>query len=113
MNYCRTLKFEEKPDYRFLRKLFRDLAERIGLPIDYRYDWTLLPARKQIATNTLSLFVEKEGEEIAVVEKEGGDRVREEDVRVELLNSRCSGSENVPEESMYESEGLCEPRRSL
>lgn len=30
MNYSRTLKFEEKPDYNFLRRMFRDLFDRIG-----------------------------------------------------------------------------------
>jgi hypothetical protein len=92
MNYCRTLKFEEKPDYHFLRKLFRDLAERIGLAIDYKYDWCTLPARKQLDINSLTLVIEKEGEEIVPLEREPRDRVMEEDVRIELLSSRCSGS---------------------
>jgi len=25
LNYCRSLKFEDKPDYSFLRRLFREL----------------------------------------------------------------------------------------
>jgi len=40
MNYCKTLKFEEKPDYNFLRRMFRDLFERIGLELDFQYEWT-------------------------------------------------------------------------
>ncbi len=30
MNYCITLKFDEKPDYNYLRRMFRDLFERVG-----------------------------------------------------------------------------------
>jgi hypothetical protein len=30
MNYCRRLKFEEKPDIGYLRKLFKDLFYRMG-----------------------------------------------------------------------------------
>jgi hypothetical protein len=40
MNYCKTLKFEDKPDYSYLRRMFRDLFERIGFELDFQYDWT-------------------------------------------------------------------------
>lgn len=40
LNYCRSLKFEDKPDYFFLRRMFRDLLERIQGKFDYSYDWT-------------------------------------------------------------------------
>ncbi|CAG9330366.1 unnamed protein product [Blepharisma stoltei] len=42
INYCRELKFEEKPDYGYLRRLFKDLFVREGYDYDYVYDWTLL-----------------------------------------------------------------------
>ena len=41
-SYCRSLRFEEKPDYAYCRKLFRDLFVREGFIYDYIYDWTLL-----------------------------------------------------------------------
>jgi hypothetical protein len=40
-NYCRKLKFEEKPDYPYLRKLFKDLFFRMGYDFDYNYDWII------------------------------------------------------------------------
>ena len=40
MNYCRDLKFEEKPDYSFLRKIFKDLFSSLGYEYDFVYDWT-------------------------------------------------------------------------
>jgi len=39
LNYCRTLRFDEKPDYSGLRKLFRDLFVREGHQYDYMFDW--------------------------------------------------------------------------
>lgn len=42
LSYCRSLKFNDKPDYSFLRRILKDLLEREGHKIDYRYDWTIL-----------------------------------------------------------------------
>ena len=42
MNYVRTLRFDDKPDYSYLRKLFRDLFLREGFQYDYVFDWTLI-----------------------------------------------------------------------
>ncbi|RWS01323.1 casein kinase I isoform delta-A-like protein [Dinothrombium tinctorium] len=42
LNYCRTLRFEEKPDYSYLRQLLRNLFHRQGFTYDYVFDWNLL-----------------------------------------------------------------------
>lgn len=39
MEYCRGLKFEDRPDAQFLRKLFKDLFYRLGYEHDYIFDW--------------------------------------------------------------------------
>jgi len=39
LQYCRSLKFEEKPDYKYLRKTFRELFYRLGYEYDYVWDW--------------------------------------------------------------------------
>jgi casein kinase 1 len=41
LTYCRSLRFEEKPDYPYLRRLFRDLFYREGYHPDFVYDWTI------------------------------------------------------------------------
>ncbi|KAI9492790.1 kinase-like domain-containing protein [Zychaea mexicana] len=41
LNYVRSLRFDDKPDYSYLRKLFRDLFVREGYQYDYVFDWTL------------------------------------------------------------------------
>ena len=40
LNYCRSLAFEEKPDYGYLRRTLRDLFIREGCSYDYLFDWT-------------------------------------------------------------------------
>lgn len=39
LRYVRRLEFFEKPDYDYLRKLFKDLLDRKGYMFDYDYDW--------------------------------------------------------------------------
>ncbi|XP_009801112.1 casein kinase 1-like protein 11 [Nicotiana tabacum] len=41
-HYCRSLRFEDKPDYSYLKRLFRDLFIREGYQFDYVFDWTIL-----------------------------------------------------------------------
>lgn len=41
LNYTRALRFDDKPDYSYLRKLFRDLFVREGYQYDYIFDWSV------------------------------------------------------------------------
>ena len=41
LNYTRALRFDDKPDYPYLRKLFRDLFVREGYQYDYVFDWNV------------------------------------------------------------------------
>ena len=40
LNYCRALRFEDRPDYPYLRRLFKDLFMREGFDNDGMFDWT-------------------------------------------------------------------------
>ena len=40
--YCRNLKFEEKPDYSYLRRLFKERFIAENFESDHVYDWTLM-----------------------------------------------------------------------
>ncbi|KAJ8141219.1 hypothetical protein OY671_005610 [Metschnikowia pulcherrima] len=41
MNYVKNLRFDDKPNYAYLRNLFRDLFKRESYRYDYVFDWTL------------------------------------------------------------------------
>lgn len=49
LNYCRGLRFEEAPDYMYLRQLFRILFRTLNHQYDYTFDWTML---KQKSANS-------------------------------------------------------------
>jgi hypothetical protein len=41
INYSKTLQFEEKPDYSYLKRLFKELLQREGMTNDSLFDWVL------------------------------------------------------------------------
>eukprot|EP01053_Blabericola_migrator_P006348 Blabericola_migrator_1__6347@NODE_31_length_18777_cov_137_037787_g27_i0_p7_GENE_NODE_31_length_18777_cov_137_037787_g27_i0NODE_31_length_18777_cov_137_037787_g27_i0_p7_ORF_typecomplete_len336_score47_40Pkinase/PF00069_25/4_1e37Pkinase_Tyr/PF07714_17/8_9e21Pkinase_fungal/PF17667_1/3_2e13Kdo/PF06293_14/8_2e08Kinaselike/PF14531_6/2_9e06RIO1/PF01163_22/3_5e06WaaY/PF06176_11/4_6e06APH/PF01636_23/0_006PIP49_C/PF12260_8/0_068PIP49_C/PF12260_8/4_2e03FTA2/PF13095_6/0_062YrbLPhoP_reg/PF10707_9/0_091_NODE_ len=45
LNYCRSLRFEDRPDYAYLRRLFKDLFFREGYQYDFVFDWSLQVAQ--------------------------------------------------------------------
>jgi casein kinase I family protein HRR25 len=48
LNYVRGLRFDDKPDYGYLRRLFRDLFVREGFQYDYVFDWTILKYQESV-----------------------------------------------------------------
>ena len=51
LNYCRGLRFEEAPDYMYLRQLFRILCRTLNHSYDYIFDWTLLKQKVAAASS--------------------------------------------------------------
>nr|XP_051223925.1 casein kinase 1-like protein 3 isoform X3 [Lolium perenne] len=41
-HYCHSLTFDQRPDYGFVKRLFRDLFTSQGYEFDYVFDWTVL-----------------------------------------------------------------------
>jgi len=46
LTYCRNLRFEDRPDYSYLRNLLKDLFVKSGYEMDYQYDWTVMGKEK-------------------------------------------------------------------
>jgi hypothetical protein len=42
-SYCRSLRFEDKPDYSYLRSIFKNLFKSQQYEYDYNYDWMGIP----------------------------------------------------------------------
>ncbi|KAM0932515.1 putative protein kinase CK1-CK1 family [Dioscorea sansibarensis] len=50
-HYCRSLRFDDKPDYAYLKRIFRDLFIREGFQFDYVFDWTILKYQQSQITS--------------------------------------------------------------
>ena len=62
LNYCKALRFEDRPDYALLRRNFKDLFGRLGMVLDYMYDWCLLRKNEQETKNNESNGPERQEE---------------------------------------------------
>ncbi|KAG7216239.1 hypothetical protein INR49_029090 [Caranx melampygus] len=69
LNFCRSLRFDDKPDYSYLRQLFRNLFHRQGFSYDYVFDWNMLKfvpvgqLRMEIGTGEQEMRGMRESEE--------------------------------------------------
>jgi hypothetical protein len=68
--YCRSLGYDEKPDYTYLRKLFKGLLSKLDLEVDENFDWVIqkkqiFPGSEKPMKKTTSLLkkFEEEGQE--------------------------------------------------
>ncbi|KAI6679518.1 hypothetical protein NL676_033399 [Syzygium grande] len=55
-HYCHSLTFDQRPDYGFLKRLFRELFTREGYQFDYVYDWTILKYQQAQKSKTQPQF---------------------------------------------------------
>lgn len=47
LKYSKSLKFEEKPDYTWIQRLFKDLFKKLNYGWDYIFDWALLSLTRE------------------------------------------------------------------
>lgn len=45
MKYCLRLQYDEKPDYSYLKRLFKEKFISEGYEYDYIFDWILIPMK--------------------------------------------------------------------
>ena len=45
MQYCRDMRYEETPDYNYLKRLFKEKLIKEGYQYDHIFDWILLPLK--------------------------------------------------------------------
>ncbi|GAA6041965.1 hypothetical protein JCM8097_009122 [Rhodosporidiobolus ruineniae] len=65
LNYCRSLRFDDKPDYSYLRKLFRDLFVREGFQYDYVFDWSVQQRVDEVQKQNESLAKQQQQQQAA------------------------------------------------
>ena len=46
LKYCKRLRYSEKPDYYYLKQIFRRLFKKHKFKYDYKYDWDIKDNKK-------------------------------------------------------------------
>ena len=54
LNYCKSLKFEDQPDYTYIKRLFKDLQVRLNYESDNLFDWVLVNNSNKSKSNRAS-----------------------------------------------------------
>mmetsp|Transcript_3719 Transcript_3719/g.6226 ORF Transcript_3719/g.6226 Transcript_3719/m.6226 type:complete len:425 (+) Transcript_3719:195-1469(+) len=101
--YCRSLRFEDRPDYAYLKRLFKELFYRKGFQYDNMFDWTVLnlqqersrmPPERQIGPPAGGEVPQRAAADpqaspaAAAAPNNNNDRSRDDDVRRETDRSR-------------------------
>ncbi|KAI9011906.1 kinase-like domain-containing protein [Phycomyces nitens] len=72
LNYTRSLRFDDKPDYSYIRKLFRDLFLKEGFEYDFVFDWTVTKPVSVFLRNSALVDQQKGGIDPLLTKQEPG-----------------------------------------
>lgn len=50
LKYCRSLKFEERPDYTWLKRLFKNLFQKLEYDWNLSFDWAELSVHNELSS---------------------------------------------------------------
>jgi serine/threonine protein kinase len=71
--HCSTLGFEDRPDYRYLKRIFRDLFERQCFEDDGIFDWDIIKKNQQVPPEVLSSGVDAAADAARAGDSAGND----------------------------------------
>jgi len=94
LTYARNLRFEDKPDYAYLKNLLKDLFIKSGFELDWQYDWTIIAQEKK---------KNEEGQTQETPGQTGGEKKEEEKMASEKdasKNSKPKGDDQLASKQM-------------
>ena len=59
LSQCRNLRFDERPQYSEMRKMFKDLFQKNDYKFDYQYDWVIRDEKKNSLKKPEDLSIDK------------------------------------------------------
>jgi len=92
--HCRSLRFEDKPDYTYLKNLFKDLFFKEGYTMDSQFDWTILNNQDKGSRSGLKKPPrdrERKGDKSGDKSKYARDQIRMKEPAVQLTSGMAQG----------------------
>jgi len=90
LTYCRNLRFEDKPDYVYLRNLLKDLFIKSGYELDYQFDWNIIAQEKKKNEEAKSL-----GKPTNASNPSKPEKGKEEEKMILEKDSKASGTRPI------------------
>ncbi|KAM0645337.1 hypothetical protein ACHAQF_000811 [Verticillium nonalfalfae] len=97
LNYTRSLRFDDKPDYSYLRKIFRDLFVREGFQYDYVFDWTVYKYQKNAQA----------------IAQAAGNQEEDDKARATRATAGTAGQPNLPQGAGVKPNAISSSRRKM
>eukprot|EP00826_Nyctotherus_ovalis_P064785 TRINITY_DN9510_c0_g4_i1.p2 TRINITY_DN9510_c0_g4~~TRINITY_DN9510_c0_g4_i1.p2 ORF type:complete len:348 (-),score=108.02 TRINITY_DN9510_c0_g4_i1:176-1219(-) len=101
LHYCKGLKFEDRPDYGFLKTLFAERMEREGFEFDLRFDWVTLDPKKSDILTSKNLVREEvksqagDGKKtVSTFAQKAAEEVKEQDESAEVVEDEQNEEES-------------------
>jgi len=104
LNYCRGLRFEDRPDYNYLKRLFKDLFWKTYTDWDFLFDWVILNSQQ----NGSKAGGQMNNEEIPEDKKDAKKVFEEEKINEYNKNKNQTGidTENPNEMGIFQNNGM-------
>jgi serine/threonine protein kinase len=90
LNYCRALRFEDRPDYAYLRRLYKDLFMREGFVNDGIFDWSQQSGLSSSSGGAQGPAERAEGAEKEAAPEAEGDKGKDDAKKAEKEKSKNS-----------------------
>jgi len=78
--YCRNLKFDDEPDYAYMRNLLKELFIKNGYEMDYHYDWDVKSIKNDRLNSSLLELLKIEEEYSKSKEEKSIDKDKEKEL---------------------------------
>ena len=56
LNYSKSIRFEDRPDYSYLKRIFKELLFKLGCQYDFVFDWNVIKNKRAHEENTRKTF---------------------------------------------------------
>ncbi|CAH9097764.1 unnamed protein product [Cuscuta europaea] len=86
-HYCHSMTFDQRPDYGFVKRLFKELFTREGYEFDYIFDWTILKYQQAQSSRTHQRPLHGENSRVAPLNSEKHQVRNNANYTAELIKS--------------------------
>ena len=98
--HVKSLRFDDRPDYDYLKRLFRELFFRKGFNYDNLFDWELLAASSTASTTNTGVLPDGGGDEEESSDRQG--REHDDNAPIDFNNNNNNPQQQYPNNNVFQ-----------